>query len=334
MGKYIITGATGQDASYMAELLLHKGHEVHMTMRRSSTICTERINHLLYPEEKVKTYYNDLADGLDGLIYDIKPDAIINLAAQSHVRVSFDQPVYTVETNAIGPLKILEAIRRIDPKIRFYQASSSEMFGLYPAPQNEDTPMWPSSPYGAAKLAAYHMVRQYRMGYGIHASNGILFNHESPRRGKTFVTSKIVFGAVRIKMGLTDSLTLGNLDAKRDWGHSADYMRAIYAILNHDTPGDWCVATKDQHSVRDFVIKVFETLGLDWEKHVKYSAKYTRPVEVPSLLGDATKIKNDIGWEPKISFDSLVKSMIESAREELVIGKFKPDVIDWAALGE
>ena len=334
MSKMLITGATGQDASYLAELLLRKGHEVHGTVRRSSTICTERINHLLYPEEKFKLHYCDLQEGLEGLIYDIKPDFIINLAAQSHVRVSFDQPVYTATVNAIGPLRILEAIRRINPKIKFYQASSSEMFGLHSPPQNESTPMWPSSPYGAAKLAAYHMTRQYRLGYGMFASNGILFNHESERRGKTFVTAKIAHGVAKIKLGLEKDLVLGNLDAKRDWGHSADYMRAIYAIMNHDVADDFCVATGEYYSVEDFVKKAFAYYDMDWKEFVKFSDKYTRPVEVPALLGDPTKIKSVLKWEPKVSFDQLVKGMLDSALEEEQAGHVIIKPFDWEAIGE
>lgn len=703
MACYCITGATGQDASYLAELLLRKGHEVHGTVRRSSTICTERINHLLYPEEKFKLHYCDLQEGLEGLIYDIKPDFIINLAAQSHVRVSFDQPVYTATVNAIGPLRILEAIRRINPKIKFYQASSclpagtkvlarkpfkrirsgveqeflsliptniedlnvgdevlsmdlktskkeyckilatgnriaedmytlkfsngnelrlsgnhpvyvpgkgyirtdelkendkvlqyiynslwcrctkgkknseiygedkakdisnkqsesqknslfehpwkgkklkdiseemyqkslknpnlwgnkpswntgltietderlrkcgrkiskaqkdlwsnpeyaqrlikaqrksfnkqeqkleallneicpgefayngdgrictidsklpdfvningkkkliefygdywhtklnsieadqkridiflkngyetliiwqselkkspelvkekvqtflhnpnveiitiskiikedkpekvydieveknhnffaygilvhnSEMFGLHSPPQNESTPMWPSSPYGAAKLAAYHMTRQYRLGYGMFASNGILFNHESERRGKTFVTAKIAHGVAKIKLGKEKELVLGNLDAKRDWGHSADYMRAIYNIMNHDVADDFCVATGEYYSVKDFVIKAFDYYDMDWKEFVKFSNKYTRPVEVPALLGDPTKIKSVLKWEPKVSFDQLVKGMLDSALEEEQAGHVIIKPFDWEAIGE
>ena len=319
--KVCITGITGQDASYLAELLLHRGHEVHGTMRRSSTITTSRINHLLYPEEKIKTYYCDLLEGMEGLLYDIKPDIVINLAAQSQVRVSFDSPLSTFEYNALGPLRILEAIRRIDPKIKYYQASSSEMFGLHPGPQHESTPMWPSSPYGAAKLASYHLVRQYRMGYKMFASNGILFNHESERRGKTFVTAKIIRAACRIKMGLQDKLVLGNLTPRRDFGHSADYCNAIYKIMMHDTPDDFCVATGFQYSIQEFMEKVFELLDLEWQKYVTFDPKYLRPVEVPDLLGDATKIRWLLGWTPKIGFDQLVQMMLDSAMEEEKAGK-------------
>ena len=332
--KFLITGITGQDASYLAELLLHKGHEVIGTMRRSSTITTSRIEHLLYPKEKIKTVYHDLLEDPSGIIYDHKPDAIINLAAQSHVKVSFDSPVSTVQYNALGPLRFLEAIRRIDPKIRFYQASSSEMFGLHPAPQNESTPMWPSSPYGAAKLAAFHMCRQYRMGYNMFASTGILFNHESERRGKTFVTAKIVRAACRIKLGLQKELVLGNLSSKRDWGHSMDYMRAIYSIITHDTAAEFVVATGFQHSIQEFMERVFKALDLDWKQYVKFDPKYLRPVEVPDLLGDATKIRKILGWEPKISFDQLVSMMLDSAMEEEKAGKDIIKPFDFSLIGE
>lgn len=334
MSKWIITGASGQDASYLSEYLLHKGHEVFATIRRSSTITTSRIDHLLYPQEKMQVIYNDLSEGMEGIIYDIKPDFIINLAAQSHVKVSFQQPAYTVETNAIGPIKILEAIRRIDPKIRFYQASSSEMFGLHPSPQREDTPMWPSSPYGAAKLCAYHCVKQYRMGYGIFSANGILFNHTSERRGKTFVEAKIIRAACRIKLGLQDKLVLGNLKAKRDWGHSMDYMRGIYMIMMHDKPDDFCIATGFQHSIQEFMEKVFEKLNLEWQKYVSFDPKYLRPVEVPDLLGDSSKIKKELDWHPKINFEQLIQMMLDSAMEEEKIGKDIIKPFDFSLIGE
>lgn len=319
--RYIITGASGQDASYLSELLLYKGHSVLATMRRSSTITTDRINHLLYPEEKIQTVYCDLLEGMEGLIYDYKPDFIISLAAMSQVKVSFDSPISTFEYNAVGPLKILEAIRRIDPKIRYYNAASSEMFGYHPGPQNENTPMWPSSPYGIAKLASFHATKIYRMGYKMFASNGILFNHESERRGKTFVTAKIIRAACRIKLGLQDKLVLGNLTSKRDFGHSADYCNAIYKIMNHDTPDDFCVASGHQHSIQEFMEKVFELLDLEWQKYVTFDPKYLRPVEVPDLLGDATKIRSILGWTPKIGFDQLVQMMLDSAMEEEKAGK-------------
>jgi len=313
MKTAIITGITGQDGSYLSELLLEQGYDVYGIVRRSSSINTARINHLLLPEEKVKLIYGDLADGIDTIIHNVQPDLIFNLAAMSHVRVSFDVPVYTLDINTIGPARILESIHRLGlkDKTRYYQASSSEMFGSAFPPQNELTPFQPCSPYGCAKLAAYWLTKTYRDGYGLFASNGILFNHESPRRGETFVTQKIVRGAVRIKLGLQSDLTLGNLDAKRDWGHSKDYMRAIIAILEHHSPDDFVVATGEYYSVKDFVVKVFTALDLDWKQYVKYDAKYTRPKEVPALLGNPAKIKEILNWTPQITFEELVNEMIE-----------------------
>lgn len=316
--KSLITGITGQDGSYLAELLLAKGHEVYGVVRRSSIIATPRINHLLFPEEKVTLLYGDLGNGLDSVIYDLKPDFIFNLASMSHVRVSFDIPIYTVDTNANGPTRILEAIRRmgLKNKTRFYQASSSEMFGMSPPPQNESTPFNPCSPYGVAKLAAYWMTKVYRDGYGLFASNGILFNHESPRRGETFVTMKIVRGAVRIKLGMQDKLVLGNLKAKRDWGHSKDYMKAIIKILEHNEPDDFVVATGEHYSIQDFLEKVFSALDLDWKEHVGFDPRYTRPKEVPALMGNPTKIKRVLNWEPEIKIDQLVTEMITKVFKE------------------
>lgn len=318
MKRALITGITGQDGSYLSELLLEKGWEVYGLMRRASTFNTERIDHLLFPEEKINLVYGDLAEEADQVLYDLRPDVVFNLAAMSHVRVSFDTPIYTMDVNAIGPLRLLEAIRKLGltKKTRFYQASSSEMFGMSPPPQNEETCFHPCSPYGAAKLAAYWLVRTYRDGYGIHATNGILHNHESPRRGKNFVTAKIVDSAVRIKLGLQKELVLGNLEAKRDWGHSKDYMRAIFMMMEHDTPGDWLVATHEIYSVKEFLIKVFEKLDMDWEKYVRYDSRYTRPKEVPALQGDPTKIKKEIGWEPEITVQDLIDEMIECSMKE------------------
>lgn len=316
--KALITGITGQDGSYLAELFLEKGHEVYGVVRRSSTVATPRIDHLLFPKERIKLIYGDLGNGLDSIIYDVQPDYIVNLASMSHVRVSYDVPIYTMDTNATGPTRILEAILRmgLKNKTRFYQASSSEMFGMSPPPQSENTPFHPCSPYGVAKLAAYWMTKTYRDGYGLFASNGILFNHESPRRGETFVTKKIVRGAVRIMLGKQDKLVLGNLDAKRDWGHSKDYMEAIIKILEHDTPDDFVVATGEHYSIKDFLQKVFVKLNLDWEKHVEYNAKYTRPKEVPALLGNPAKINRVLDWKPKIKIDQLVAEMIEDTLQE------------------
>jgi len=313
MKKALIYGVTGQDGSYLAELLLDKGYEIHGIVRRSSSIHTKRIEHLLYPDEKVKLYYNDLSTSQHGIIQKIEPDEIYNLAAQSHVRVSFDVPEYTLDVNAIGPLRILEAIKDINPQIKMYMACSSEMFGLAKSPQNEDTCFMPCSPYGIAKLAAYWLVKTYRDGYGLFASNGILFNHESSRRGLQFVTQKIVRAAVRIKMKKQSSLVLGNLDAKRDWGHSKDYVRGIYSILQHTIPDDFVIATEEQYTVKEFVIKVFDYLKLDWEQYIKFDSRYTRPKEVPSLLGDASKIRDTLKWKPKIGLDKIIDEMIKIA---------------------
>jgi GDPmannose 4,6-dehydratase len=314
MAKYILTGVTGQDGSYMSELLLEKGHEVYGIVRRSSSINTGRVDHLRF-EKGFNLIFGDLADGIDTLIYDIRPDVIINLAAMSHVRVSYDVPVYTLDINAIGPARLLEAIRKIDRNIRYYQASSSEMFGTSSPPQNENTPFQPCSPYGCAKLAAYWITKTYRDGYGIFASNGILFNHESPRRGETFVTKKIVRGAVRIKLGKQKNIILGNLEAKRDWGHSKDYVEAIYKIINHDIPDDFIVATGEHYSIKEFLVKVFESLNMDWHDYIKFDERYTRPKEVPSLLGNPTKIKKVLGWEPTIKIEQLISEMIAHAME-------------------
>ena len=314
-GKYLVTGITGQDGSYMLELLLDKGHEVYGVIRRSSTLITDRIEYLRN-NQRFKMVFGDLSEGIDSIIYDVKPDFVINLGAMSHVRVSFDIPTYTLDINAVGPARILESIRKIDRNIRFYQASSSEMFGLSPPPQNENTPFLPCSPYGAAKLAAYWLTKMYRDGYGIFASNGILFNHESPRRGETFVTKKIVRAAVRIKFGKQEDLVLGNLEAKRDWGHSRDYCDAIYRILQHDEPDDFVVATGEHYSVKEFLVKVFEKLNLDWKKYVKYDARYSRPQEVPALMGDPRKIKRVLGWEPQIGIEELIDEMITDVMKE------------------
>jgi len=315
--KALILGITGQDGSYLAEILLEKGYEVHGVIRRASTINTERIDHIFEPESKQYLHYGDLAEGIDHLLYDIRPDEVYNLAAMSQVRISFDIPIYTADINALGALRILEGIRKIHPKARYYQASSSEMFGTTPPPQGEDSPFNPVSPYGIAKLFAYYTTRAYRRGYGLFASNGILFNHESPRRGHNFVTQKIVNAAVRISAGLQDKLILGNLSAERDWGHSKDYMRAVHLILQHDIPDDFVVATGEKYSVGDFVDKVFNILGLDKEKHIVIDDAFFRPNEVPALCGDASKIKRVLGWKPEYTFDSLVQEMIDEARKGL-----------------
>jgi GDPmannose 4,6-dehydratase len=313
--RALITGITGQDGSYLAELLLDKGYEVHGIVRRASLINTGRIDHLLFPKERVTLHYGDLSNGLDGLIYDLKPDFIYNMASMSHVRVSFDVPIFTLDVNAIGPARILEAIRLGDlkNKTRFYQASSSEMFGMAPAPQTEESRFLPCSPYGVAKLAAYWMTKTYRDGYGLFAANGILMNHESARRGETFVTRKIVDSAVRIKLGKQKELILGNLEAKRDWGHSKDYCRAIIKILEHTEPDDFLVATGKHYSIQEFAERVFKKLDLSWEDYVKFDAHYTRPKEVPELLGHPEKVKRVLGWEPQITLDDLIEEMITAA---------------------
>lgn len=309
--KALILGITGQDGSYLSELLQEKGYEVHGVIRRTSMPNTQRIDHIFDPESKKFIHYGDLEEGLDGLIHRIQPDEIYNLAAMSHVKISFDIPVYTGMVNAIGVTKLLEAVRQIKPDTKIYQASSSEMFGSTPPPQNEETKMNPVSPYGVAKLYAYQMVRSYRTGYGLFACNGILFNHESERRGVNFVTRKITLGAAKIRCGLQDKLYLGNLDALRDWGHSKDYMRAIHLIMQQPKPDDYVVATGEYHTVREFVDRVFDYMGLSIKKHLVLDDSYRRPNEVPALLGDSTKIRA-LGWKPEVSFDELVKRMCDA----------------------
>jgi len=316
----LITGISGQDGSYLAELLLEKGYEVHGIIRRSSDFNTRRIDHLFDPDKKTNIHFGDLTTGLDTLIYQIKPDEIYNLGSMSHVRVSFDVPVYTGDATGLAVCRILEAIRRgieqgiLDPKIKFYQASSSEMFGQTPTPAdgyNESSLFTPVSPYGCAKLYGYHITRTYRTGFNMFASNGILFNHESPRRGPTFVTRKISRAVARIKLGVQKQLVLGNLNALRDWGHSKDYMRAIHLILQQDQPNDYVVATGEQFTVKEFVIACFNYHNLDWEKFVAYDKSYERPNEVPDLLGDSTKIRK-LGWKPEYDFKALVGDMCKS----------------------
>jgi len=314
MKKALITGITGQDGSYLAELLLSKGYEVHGIIRRASLPNTSRIDSLFPPESKGCIHYGQLEEGIDKLLYELQPDEVYNLASMSQVRISFDIPEYTMDINAIGPLRILEGIRKIglSKKTKFYQASSSEMFGLTPPRQNENSRFNPVSPYGCAKTAAYYLTRTYRFGYGIFACNGILFNHESPRRGLTFVTRKITRAAARIKLGLQDKLPLGNLDAMRDWGFSGDYVRAMWMIMQHDKPDDFVVSTEEQHTVKEFLHKVFEILDLDVDKYVEIDNSYTRPVEVPSLLGDSTKIRKTLGWKPEVDFNTMVRMMIKN----------------------
>ena len=333
--RALITGVTGQDGSYLAELLYSKGYEVHGLRRRSSTFGTERIEHLILGvEPKLQLHYGDLSDGngLMRLIRELEPDEVYNLAAQSHVRVSFDQPTYTADTTAVGTLRLLEAIRDVQDdtgrQIRFYQASSSEMFGkVVETPQKETTPFYPRSPYGVAKVYSHWITINYRESYDLHASCGILFNHESPRRGETFVTRKITRGATRIKLGLQDKLFLGNLDAKRDWGFAGDYVEAMWRMLQQDKPDDYVVATNELYSVRDFCEKTFRRLDLDYRKYVEIDPRFYRPAEVELLLGDATKALTQLSWKPQTSFDQLVDMMCENdfaiAKKELLLSSEK-----------
>jgi GDPmannose 4,6-dehydratase len=370
--KALITGITGQDGSYLAEFLLEKGYEVHGLIRRSSTFNTDRIDHIYTdphdPKNRLFLHYGDLNDGgqLSNLIYNVKPDEIYHLGAQSHVRVSFDMPEFTGDITGLGTTRMLEAIRRSGIKTRFYQASSSEMFGSAPPPQNEQTPFQPRSPYGAAKVYSYWMVRNYREGYGLYAVNGILFNHESPRRGETFVTRKITRAIARIKYGLENKLYLGNLEAKRDWGYAGDYTEVMWLILQQDRPEDYVIATGESHSVREFVNLAFQHAGIEIEWHgsalsekgvvasidkpaaysllptaysggasqpkvgdviVSIDPRYFRPTEVEFLLGDATKAKKKLGWEPKVRFEELVRMMVDADIKELEDMKRCQDVI-------
>jgi GDPmannose 4,6-dehydratase len=316
--KALITGITGQDGSYMAELLLEKGYEVHGLIRRSSTFNTGRIDHLYTdPHEqgaRLFLHYADLTEGsrLVTLLSSIVPDEVYNLGAQSHVRVSFDEPEYTGDTTGMGTTRLLEAIRMIGLDCRFYQASSSEMFGATPPPQNEDTPFYPRSPYGAAKVYSYWMTRNYREAYGMYAVNGILFNHESPRRGETFVTRKITRSVARIKTGLEDTLFLGNLDAARDWGYAPEYVEAMWRMLQQDEPTDYVVATGTSYTVRDFLQCAFEHAGLDWQTHVKFDDRYLRPTEVDSLIGDPSKAAQVLGWKPEVLTPELAAIMVDA----------------------
>lgn len=318
MKKALVTGITGQDGSYLVELLLKKGYHVWGVIRRSSSFHTGRIDHLYKdPHEKpaLKLLYGDLTDGsnLGNIIHDIDPDEIYNLGAQSHVRVSFDNPIYTVNTDALGTLRILEAVRNVKKDIKFYQASSSEMYGkVLETPQSEETPFYPRSPYGCAKVYSFWQTVNYREAYNIFACNGILFNHESPRRGETFVTRKITRAATRIKLGLQDKLYLGNLDAKRDWGFAGDYVEAMWLMLQQDKPDDFVIATGQQYSVKEFLNEVFGHLDLDWQKYVEIDERYYRPSEVETLLGDAGKAKKILNWEPKVTFKELAKMMTDA----------------------
>jgi len=319
MKKALITGITGQDGSYLAEFLINKGYTVYGIIRRSSSFNTQRIDHLYQdPHEKSRKLhlvYGDLNDAssLNTLIKSIRPDEIYNLGAQSHVKVSFEVPEYTAEVTGLGTIRLLEAIRDTGVKTKFYQASSSEMYGkVLETPQNENTPFYPRSPYGAAKVYAYWMTVNYREAYNMFACNGILFNHESPRRGETFVTRKITMALARIKMGLQKKLYLGNLDAKRDWGFAGDYVEAMWLILQQPKPDDFVIATGETHSVREFLQEAFDHVKLDWKKYVEIDKRYLRPTEVDLLLGDSSKARRVLKWKPKVGFKQLVHMMVDS----------------------
>ena len=317
--RALITGITGQDGSYLAELLLAKGYEVHGIIRRSSSFNTERIDAIYKDRHEKGTkmflHYGDLSDAssLIKILGETQPEEIYNLAAQSHVRVSFDIPEFTGDVTAIGAVRILDAMRQVAPKARFYQASSSEMYGLVQAvPQNEKTPFYPRSPYAAAKVYAHWITVNYRESYGLHASSGILFNHESPRRGETFVTRKITRAIARIKAGLQDKVYLGNLEAKRDWGYAPEYVEAMWRMLQQDQPDDYVVATGETHTVQEFLDVAFAQAGLDPKKHVAFDKRYLRPAEVDLLIGDASKAKKKLGWEPKVKFKQLAEIMVDA----------------------
>ncbi len=324
MKKALITGITGQDGSYLADLLVAKGYEVHGIIRRASTFNTARIDHL-YQDPHVNgvrlfLHYGDLADSvnLTKLLYDLQPDEVYNLGAQSHVRVSFDIPEYTADVTGVGTIRILEAIRESGVKPRFYQASSSEMFGkVQEVPQKETTPFWPRSPYGCAKMFGHWATVNYRESYNLFACSGILFNHESPRRGETFVTRKISRAVAAIKLGLQKEIYLGNMDAKRDWGYAPEYVEGMWRMLQADEPDDYILATNETHTVKEFVEEAFSHAGLDWEKYVKYDARYERPAEVDLLIGDPAKAKRQLGWEPKVRFKELVQIMVDADLEML-----------------
>jgi GDPmannose 4,6-dehydratase len=330
----LITGITGQDGSYLAELLLQKGYEVHGVIRRSSSFNTDRIEHLYRdPHQagvRLKLHYGDLTDvsSLRSILQQSQPDEIYNLAAQSHVRVSFLQPEYTADVSAVGALRMLDAVRELGKDVRYYQASSSEMYGkVIEVPQNESTPFYPRSPYACAKVFAHYQTINYREAYGLFGCCGILFNHESPRRGETFVTRKITRGATRMKIGLQEKLYLGNLDAKRDWGYAPDYVRAMWMMLQQNEPEDYVIATGEVHSVREFLERVFAKLDLDPDEYVEIDPQYFRPTEVDILLGDASKARQKLGWKPETDFASLVDEMVEHdlmlARREKAAGGVK-----------
>jgi GDPmannose 4,6-dehydratase len=340
--RALITGITGQDGSYLAELLLNKGYEVHGLVRRSSTFSTERIDHLYLdshePNSRLFLHYGDLADGnaLSRLVQEVVPDEVYNLGAQSHVAVSFDNPLYSADIDALGTLRLLEAVRQLGHQIRFYQASSSEMYGqVREVPQSETTPFYPRSPYAVAKVYSYWQTVNYREAYGLHASNGILFNHESPRRGETFVTRKITRAATRIKLGLQDRLYLGNLRAERDWGFAGDYVEAMWLMMQQDEPGDYVIATGSRHSVQEFCESVFRVLDLDWTEHVSIDERYLRPTEVDLLQGNPGKAREVLGWKPRISFEELLKMMVEAdmklAAQERTLVDAGLKTVEWHA---
>ncbi len=314
----LITGITGQDGSYLAELLLDKGYEVHGIVRRSSSFNTERLDDIYQDphvaDRRLFLHFGDLNDGvtLINLLRDINPDEVYNLGAQSHVRVSFDQPVFTGDVTGVAAMRLLEAVRAARVRTKIYQASSSEMFGATPPPQNEETPFYPRSPYGAAKVYAYWVTRNYREAYDLFAVNGILFNHESPRRGATFVTRKVTRAVARIQAGLQDKLYMGNLDAVRDWGYAPEYVEGMWRMLQAPEPKDYVLATNTAYSVKDFVRMAFGHVGMEWEKFVDYDARYERPTEVDALIGDYSKAKTELGWEPRVLTPELVRIMVDA----------------------
>jgi GDPmannose 4,6-dehydratase len=334
MKKALITGITGQDGSYLAELLLAKGYEVHGIIRRASTFNTSRINSL-YEDPHINgvhlfLHYGDISDStnLIKLLYRIQPDEVYHLAAQSHVRVSFDIPEYTGDVTGIGTVRILEAIREVGLKTRYYQAGSSEMYGLVQeVPQKETTPFYPRSPYGAAKVYAHWITVNYRESYGMFACNGILFNHESPRRGETFVTRKITRAVAQIKAGLQDKLYLGNLDAKRDWGYAKEYVEAMWLMLQQETPDDYVIATGETHTVREFLEEAFNHVGLNWKDYVEHDARYERPAEVDLLIGDPSKAKEKLGWQPRTTFHDLVRLMVDEEIASLSQLQSRPNIL-------
>lgn len=321
--RALITGITGQDGSYLAELLLGKGYEVHGLIRRASTFNTARIDHLYRdphdPQARLFLHYGDLSDGarMVTLMQQIQPDEVYNLAAQSHVRVSFDEPEHTGNTTGLGAIRLLEAVRMSGVECRYYQASSSEMFGATPPPQDEETPFYPRSPYGAAKVYSYWVSRNYREAYGMYVVNGILFNHESPRRGETFVTRKLTRAVARIAAGLENHVYLGNLDAVRDWGYAPEYVEGMWRMLQADEPDDYVLATGGSYTVRDFVVAAFEHVGMDWNEHVRFDERYLRPTEVDALVGDASKAERLLGWKAGVHTPELAKIMVDADIEAL-----------------